>query len=127
MLTLAKAASMATTNVPVASHEVVSFNFRHSIGRSFGLHARCEHEGLSAVVIPLGIEHRFQRADIIASSLESRGTHRPRRAYRLAHSSTRDEKRGQCTASALPSPATRRGSELYLGRFVWQRNLRWSE
>ena len=64
MLTLTQAASTATTSIPAACHEVASFNFRHTIGPSFGLHTRCEHEHLSAVVIPRGIEHRFQRANI---------------------------------------------------------------
>ena len=91
-----------TTNIPAAFQEVAGFNFRHSIGPAFGLHTHREHDQLSAVVIPLGIEHRFQRANIVALSLEARGTQRARRECHLVHSFTRDEKRRKGTASAVP-------------------------
>jgi hypothetical protein len=50
---------MATTNIPAVFREVPSFNLQHSIGPSFRLHTHREHEQLSAVVIPLGIEDHF--------------------------------------------------------------------
>ena len=68
MLALAKAASgdhEQTGGIPRDYELQLSTLLRSS----FGLHTHRDHEQLFAVVFPLGIEHRFQRANIIALSL----------------------------------------------------------